>query len=95
MSQEWVEVNTLKVDEGGRALITSQQLNVKLDFARFKIKVRRKFPGIPMFLSFSDNRSNTQVTDFFMSRIGKGETGLFPDLTMKLGSRKVTQRGFF
>lgn len=44
--QEWVEVKTLKVDEGGRALITSQQLNVKLDFARFKIKVRRKQSSI-------------------------------------------------
>ena len=37
--QEWVEVKTLKVDEGGRSLITSQQLDVKLDFARYKIKV--------------------------------------------------------
>ena len=40
--QEWVEVKTLKVDEGGRSLITSQQLDVKLDFARYKIKVMSK-----------------------------------------------------
>ena len=31
-------MKTLKVDEGGRALITSQQLHVKLDFAKFGIK---------------------------------------------------------
>ena len=38
LSQEWVDVKTLEVDEGGRSLITSHQLHVTLDFANFGIK---------------------------------------------------------